>query len=207
VTFHDREEAGTALAKVIPLKYRDNVIVIGLARGGVVVARVVSSRLKIPLDVLVVKKISSPENSEFALGALAPDNVAVVNWKTVTHLGIDEQYVKHRKSELGREIANKMRLYRRGKKPLAVNGKTVILVDDGAATGATLEAAIRWCKVKKAKSIIAAIPVAHPSVVSKITPEVSAFVTLLRPAGFIAVGQFYKEFPQLADENVIELLA
>lgn len=204
--FQNREEAGITLAKVLSIQHRENVVVIGLARGGVVVAKAISSRLALPLDVLVIKKIGSPRNGEFAIGALAPDNIAVVNWKMVSRLGIDEQYVRDRKSELGKEIENKMRLYRKGKKTLTVNGKTVILVDDGAATGATMEAAICWCKAKKAKTIIAVAPVAHPTVVSKITPEVSAFVTVARPAELIAVGQFYKEFPQLTDENVIELL-
>lgn len=195
MVFKDRTEAGITLAKVIPIQRHNNIVVIGLARGGVVVAKAVSSKLSIPLDVLVVKKIGAPDNNEFALGALAPDNI-----------GVGDQYMKSRISELGREIESKMRLYRKGKKPLIVAGKTVVLVDDGAATGATLEAAIRWCKAKKAKTIIAAVPVAHPSVVLKITPEVSTFVTLTQPTDFMAVGQFYKDFPQLSDENVIELL-
>jgi len=206
VKFQNREAAGIELAKELSKHFHDAAVIIGLARGGVVLAKEMSSRLALPFDVLVVKKIGSPENSEFAIGAVAPDNIAAVHWKMVSRLGIDEQYIQARKYALGREIENTMRVYRKGKKPLAVNGKTVVLVDDGAATGATLEAAILWCKAKKAKAIIVAVPVVHPMVVSKIVPEVSSCVTLIQPEQFNAVGQFYKEFPQLTDENVIELL-
>lgn len=205
--FRDRHEAGQALAKRISVSDPNDAVVIALARGGVAVAREISSVLSLPLDVLVVKKIGTPGNSEFALGAIAPDDIAVVNWKLVSRLKVNKQYVRTRIAELEKEIEDKMHLYRKGRNPITVTGKTVILVDDGVATGATLEAAIRWCKVKHAGKIIVAVPVAHPSVVSKIKSEVDSFIAVDTPPELIAVGQFYEEFPQLTDENVIELLA
>lgn len=204
--FENRLNAGHTLAEKL-ISYRGTgVLVLGLARGGVVVARTVAQDLSLPLDVLVVKKISSPENIEFALGALAPDGVSFINWKLVQRAGIDEQAMRRMISQLSQVIQEKMLLYRKGKKPLLVRDKVVIIVDDGMATGASFEAAIKWCKAKKAKKIIIAVPVANPNAISKITPEVDVCVVVETPNQFESVGMWYKEFAQVTDQNVIEYL-
>lgn len=203
--FTDREEAGKRLAEKLVACRGKQAIVVGLARGGVVVAREVAAALSLPVDVLVVKKISSPEDTELALGALAPDGISVIDWKLAHRLGTDEVYLNARIAALSDQIRQKILLYRR-RKPLVVNGKDVILVDDGAATGATMEAAIKWAKNKQAKRIITALPVAPKDTVFKIQPEVDELVILDIPSDFTSVGQFYQTFPQVEDAEVVQLL-
>ena len=181
-------------------------LVVGLARGGVAVAQPVARALGVPLEVLVIKKISSPYNPELAVGALAPDNVAFVHWKMVHRMGADEAYIKSQKEKLGSEIKQKTSLYRKGKGPLTISGKGVAVVDDGAATGATLEAAISWLRAKGAAAITVAIPVAAPEVVARIVPEVAKIIVLHTAANMGSVGEYYDAFPQLTDDEVIALL-
>ena len=203
--FTDRREAGTLLVKKITSK-DEGTIVVGLARGGVVVASSFALELSLPLDVLVVKKIPAPDQQELGLGAVTPNGIIQVNWCLAHTRGVDEAYIK---SVIGNQesvIRQKTLIYRKGKKPLVVRDKTVILVDDGAATGATMEAAIKWCKAKKAKKIVAAIPVVSHEAADHIRPEVDELITLEEPEDFDAVGQFYREFVQVSDEEVIELL-
>lgn len=205
--FTDRADAGRQLAqKLSSYVNTQQTMVIGLARGGVVVASVVASTLHLPLDVLVVKKIGAPGNSEFAIGALAPDNVFVMHGRAASRSGVDEQFIKYQIANLKLQIEEKERLYRKGMKPLAVKDKTVILVDDGIATGATLEAAIKWCRAKKARQIVAAIPVLPEDTVGIIRPEVKELVVLEAPSEFASVGQWYAHFDQVADEEVVALL-
>lgn len=204
--FTDRSQAGVLLAEKLPPQKGSGSYVLGLARGGVVVASRLASKLSILVDVLVVKKIPTPDQPELGLGAVAPDGVFHVNWRLVQARGIDEAYIRTQISELSGKIRQKILMYRKGRKPLVVRHKTIILVDDGAATGATFEAAVKWCKAKKAKNIIAALPVTSREAASRIRPEVDMLVTLEEPKEFDAVGQYYREFPQVTDEEVIELL-
>jgi len=163
--FTNRTDAGLRLAKEL-LSYRGAVdLVIGLARGGVVVSSELSKVLHIPHDVLVVKKIGSPENPELAIGARVPHG-----------------------------------------QPLDIRDKTVILTDDGAATGATMYAAIRWAKKHEVKKILVALPVAPPDVVAKLRTLVRDVIVLEIPTDFSAVGQFYHDFTQVTDEDVVQLL-
>lgn len=204
--FTTRQEAGAILSQKLAHHKGTPAIVLGLPRGGIVVAFAVSHALTLPLDVLVVKKIPSPDQAELGVGALAPDNVSYVNWKLSHRVGADEAYLRTKNRELDDKIKKKILLYRKGKKPLDVKNKTVIVVDDGAATGVTLEAAILWLRKKKAKKIVVGLPVAPPDVISKIKPEVSELVVVETPDYFSAVGQFYKEFPQVEDTEVVRLL-
>jgi len=181
-------------------------MVVGLARGGVVVAREIAARLNLPLDVLVVKKIPSPYERELAVGALAPDGVSWVLWPTLQRAGADEAYLKSQIHRLEEQIKQQILVYRKGKKPLEVKDKIVILTDDGVATGATMEAAIKWCRKKKAQKIIVAAPVASPEVVAKIKPEVKELVILEVTGDLVAVGQFYRNFDQVEDGEVVALL-
>lgn len=166
------------------------------------VAAAVATSLGLPVDIVVVKKLTSPYSSEFALGAVAPDNVTVIHWPSAHRAGVDEDYLNDQVRLLSEQIREKMLRYHKGRKPLVVKGQTVIVVDDGAATGATLEAAIKWLKKRKARYIVAAIPVAPPETVGKIKPEVNELVVLEAPVDLSAVGQFYQSFPQVEDEEV-----
>lgn len=204
--FTNRTQAGEALASQIAEKHARVSLVVGLARGGVAVARPIARELGVPLDVLIIKKISSPHNPELAIGALAPDGVAVVHWRMAHRVGADEAYIKSQKESLAGAIKQKTALYRKGKSPLSVSGKDVIIVDDGAATGATLEAAVQWLRAKKARSMLVALPVGAPEVIARIRPEVSKVVVLHTPQDMGSVGEYYDEFPQMTDEEVVALL-
>lgn len=204
--FNDRHHAGTLLTEKLT-SLRDRVsMVLGLPRGGVVVAAEVAKSFRVPLDVIVVKKVPSPAQVELGIGALAPNGVSFIDWKMALRVGADEKYINEQSKALSGIIKQKLLIYRKGKKPLIVKDKTVLVVDDGLATGATMEAAVKWLRVKKARRIFVAIPVAPVEVVNKIKPEVDELVVLEMPGDFGAVGQFYKEFPQVEDEEVVKLL-
>lgn len=204
--FTDRNHAGTLLSEKLSSYRSTPGIVVGLARGGVVVASVVAKSLRLPLDVLIVKKIPSPSEPELGVGALAPDGVSYVDWRLAQRVGADEDYMNDQTTKLSDVIREKLVLYRRGRKPFRVKDKVVILVDDGIATGATLEAAVKWLRKKKAKKIVAAVPVAPLEILAKMRPEVHDIVVIEEAADLHAVGQFYKSFPQVDDEEVIALL-
>lgn len=204
--FTDRKEAGTLLAQKLTSYVSSGALVLGLARGGVVVAHQVAKQLFLPLDVLVVKKIPSPHDPELALGAVAPDGIRIVNWRLAQQQAAGEDYMKSQSGKLTDLIKQKALLYRKGKKPLTVKDTTVIIVDDGAATGATFEVAVRWARAKGARKIVAALPVAPRDTLGRIVPEVDESVVLVTPEDFMAVGQFYREFGQTEDEEVIQLL-
>lgn len=206
VIFKNRRQAGKLLAVKLTSYRGSGALILGLARGGVMVASELGKNLGLSLDVLTVKKISGPGDPELAIGALAPDEVFFIDWKLAHRLGADEAYIKTQIRQLADQIKQKTLLYRKGMPPFTARDKTIIMVDDGAATGATLEAAIRWLKKKHVKKIVVAIPVAPADFVAKIKPEVSELVILETPGEFGSVGQFYEDFPQIEDEEVIELL-
>ena len=207
MVFNDRTQAGNLLAEKLSSYRGSAAVVVGLARGGAATACAVSDTLKLSLDVLVVKKISAPGEAELAIGALAPDDVSFIDWRFAQRLGVDEKYIKEAISHQSSAIREKSLLYRKGRKPYRFKEKIVILVDDGAATGATIEAAIKWLKKKHASKIIVALPVAPKELLQKISPEVDGLVVLETPHDFRAVGEFYQTFEQLTDKEVIELLA
>lgn len=203
VLFKDRTDAGNQLAEKLRSYTDTAALVLGLARGGVVVSRQVAALLHLSSDVLVIKKVSSPYNPEYALGALAPDGVDVIHWADAHRSGVDEEYIRGLEKELRSIVGSKMRLYRKGKKPLAVEGKTVILVDDGAATGATMEAAVQWARTKKARSIVVALPVASKTAIQQLRPKVTECVCMSETDDLESVGSYYESFEQINDEDVI----
>jgi predicted phosphoribosyltransferase len=206
VTFTDRIEAGRAIAGHLAHIDDACAVVLGLARGGVIVAHEVAKTLRAPLDVLLVKKIPSPENCELALGAVAPDGIVVIDWPMVRRCDASTKYIQEKIDELAKQIREKILIYRKGKPPLLLTGKTVILIDDGAATGSTFEAAVAWARHKHAQSIIGAVPVAPPEVAKRLSLITNRFITIVSDNQFRAVGQYYLEFPQVDDQDLIRLL-
>ncbi len=206
VIFDNREEAGYTLAHKLSLYKKEHPLILGLARGGSVVAKAIAEDLSLPCDVLVVKKIPSPFNPELGIGALAPGFVSYVDWKFAQRLGVDEEYVTSWIRQLADHIRQKIHVYRKGKKPLRLFEKTVILTDDGAATGATIRAAILWLRKKHAKKIILALPVAPLDCIERMRHMVHEVIVLETPHDFSAVGQFYKDFHEVSDEEVVELV-
>lgn len=205
VLFKDRQHAGTLLAEKLTAYRNGHVLILGLARGGLVTAKSTADLLQIPIDVLVIKKLSSPHDREYAIGAVAPDNTEIIHWKDAQRSGADEMYVQRELLRLSREIRMLMATYRNGRKPISAEGKTVLLIDDGAATGATMEAAVLWAKKKKPKHIVVALPVISREAFRKIRPEVDELVACHVADTFVAVGDYYASFPQVTDQEVVSL--
>lgn len=206
--FKDRRDAGKKLIPQLS-KYKDskNVIVLGLARGGMVTASEVASGLNIPLNVVVVRKIGAPNNEELALGAIAEHGEGIFNEHLVGILGVSHDYLKKEVERQKKILKERLSLYR-GKSPAPdLKGKTVILVDDGIATGASMRVAIKSVRDAGAKKIVLAVPVAAPDSLDKIAKEVDEVICLSSPVFFEAVGGFYQEFDQTSDEEVIHLLS
>lgn len=205
--FKDRQHAGVLLSKHLAPYRGKSALIIGLARGGVITALPIARSLGMVLDVLVIKKVSSPHSREFAIGSVAQDGVYVIHWKDAHRTGADEAYIKQAVSRQLLAIRQQIKIYRKGKKPIQIEGRTVILVDDGAATGATMEAAVRWAKKKRAGEIVVAIPVVSKEAKASLVPEVDAFITHQVSEELGSVGEFYGTFLQVTDEEVIECLS
>lgn len=211
--FINRVDAGRQLAeKLLGYKNIKNGLVLAIPRGGVETGYVIAGKLKLPLDVLVVRKIGAPENEELAIGAVGPPRgknpKCVVVWDKdlCLRLGVDEAWKREIEIEKEKEVVQRISKFRGEKKTLNVKGKIIILVDDGIATGATVEAAIVWLKAMSAKQIILAVPVAAQDTWGKLAGLVDEAIALETPGDFAAVGQFYDNFQPVTDERVKELL-
>lgn len=205
--FKDREEAGRMLAKALREYKGQDVVVLAVPRGGVVVGYYVAKELGCPLDVVVPRKLGAPYQPELAIGAVAEDGTTVLNEELIESLDVPKSYIDRKIKEEIHEIKRRVSLYRSGKPAIPVENKIAILVDDGLATGATMKAAIRFVKKLNPKAIIVAVPVAPPETVENIKQEVDKVVCLSTPVPFYAIGQFYEQFDQVEDEEVIRLLS
>ena len=198
--FKDRHEAGQKLAeKLKKLKNKKDVIVLGIPRGGVEVAFNIAKTLKVPLNIIVTKKIGHPFESEFAIGAVSPGRHYSINKEYQTEAG--EEYIKNTVKELTKEINRRYKEYTNGKLP-KLQDKIVILVDDGLATGFTMLSAVEYAKSQNSKKVIAAIPVAAQDSYEKVKAAADEVVCLQVPVFFAAVGSFYRDFTQLEDKEV-----
>ncbi|CQD20927.1 phosphoribosyltransferase [Mycolicibacterium conceptionense] len=204
--YQDRHEAGRVLAEQL-VSYRDrpDVLVLGLARGGVPIAAEVASHLHAPLDVFVVRKLGVPQWQELAMGAVASGGGLVLNDALVNRLGIDDDTLTETIRRETAEIERREQAYRAGRAAPELAGKTVILVDDGIATGATMLAAVR--AVRAAERVVVAVPVGPATLSSQLQDEADEVVCTSTPAAFEAVGQAFVDFHQVSDEEVRRLLA
>jgi predicted phosphoribosyltransferase len=205
--FRDRREAGRLLAaKLTAYANRPDVIVLALPRGGVPVADEVARALGAPLDVFVVRKLGVPGSEELAMGAVATGDVRVLNDQLVNRLGIPDHLIDAVAVREGQELARRERLYRGGRPPLDVRDRTVILVDDGLATGATMHAAIAALRQLGPARIVVAVPTASPETCEEMRAEVDDVICAITPEAFQAVGRWYQDFAQTTDEEVQDLL-
>lgn len=207
MVFIDRAEAGTRLAWCLG-KYadRDDVLVLGVPRGGVPVAFEVATLLKVPLDVFVLRKLGVPGHEELALGAIGSGGVRVLDKQIIRALQIPDFDIELITRAEKKELERREHKYRRGSPPLDVRGKTVILVDDGIATGSSLTAGVHALRQMHAASIVVAVPVAPRRTLDRLQHEVDELVCVEAREPFYGVGQFYRDFSQVSDEEVNELL-
>lgn len=206
VIFKDRVDAGEILANKLSKYAAENPLVLGLPRGGVPVAFEVAKALKAPLDVYIVRKLGVPGHEELAMGAIATGDVRVLNESVIGPLQISKEAIETETKKEKEELKRRERVYRSGRAPLNVANRTVLLIDDGIATGSTIKAAIAALKKQKAGKIIVGVPVAPSSTIEELKEEVDDVLCISTPDVFIAISVWYDEFPQTTDEQVRELL-
>ncbi len=214
--FADRRQAGQLLADKLRLLESEgalhlddglhDAVVVALPRGGVPVALEIALALHIPLDVCVVRKVGVPLQSELAVAAVSEGDELVINEEIRCYLGMSQKQVEHLAETKKIEVQQRVDKFRDGRPPIDVTGKVVILVDDGLATGSTAMAAVHVLKKRKAGKIILAVPVCAYDSVKQFQNEVDEFVVLAKPAYFFAVGQFYRDFKQVSDQEVNYIL-
>ena len=201
--FRDRREAGKLLARALAhYAGRKDVVVLGLPRGGVPVAAEVARTLGAPLDVLIVRKLGAPGQDELAIGAIAEGGVRVLNQGLVENLGLTRWDIDQLAQSEERELERRVQIYRGGRDPLPVADRTVIVVDDGIATGATMRAGLQSLRARGATLVVAAAPVGAADSVDALREDADEVVVLETPAWFRAVGQWYENFGQTTDEEV-----
>ncbi len=205
--FADRTEAGRLLAaRLTHYAGRQDTIVLALPRGGVPVAFEIARALSAPLDVFLVRKLGQPGHEELAMGAIATGGVRVLNRDVVAYLDIPQSIIDVVALQEEQELERRERLYRGDRPPPDVRGLTVILVDDGLATGSTMRAAIAALEKLEPKRIVVAVPVAPPSAIEELKGEVDEIVCDLSPEPFDGVGRWYRDFSQTTDQEVRGLL-
>lgn len=203
MVYKNRVEAGKLLAK--KLKGVKEPLVLAIPRGGVEVAFEVSKKLKSPLDITVARKLGAPTNPELAIGAVTAEGDIYLDEELVGRSNIHHDYIVDVREKEMKEAQRREKTYRSSKEK-SLKGKTVILVDDGLATGATMEVVVRSVKRKGAKKVIVATPVAPQETIEKFKKIVDEVVVLSIPESFYAIGQFYSDFPQVSDQQVIKIL-
>lgn len=202
--FKDRVEAGKKLAK--KLSGLNNPVCLAIPRGGVIIGLEVAKRLECPLDIIVARKLGAPGNPELAIGAVTAEGDLVLDEALIERIEASPEYILEKQEEQMKEADRREKTYRSGRKSLSLKGKTAILTDDGLATGATMEVAVRSVRRKKASRVIVAVPIAPLETVERLKKSVDGVVVLAAPESFWAIGQFYADFPQVSDDEVIKVL-
>ncbi|WP_282049576.1 phosphoribosyltransferase [Maribacter aquivivus] len=201
--FKDRNDAGNQLATLLAKYKDDEVIVLAIPRGGLPIGASVATFLNAPLDVVLTKKIGHPNNKEYAIGAVSLESIILSNSNI-----LDNNYIERETERIRRTLKERHKQYYKNRSPKKLQNKTVIIVDDGIATGNTLLATIALVHKQRPSKIVVAIPVAPPSAIYKISnlENVEEVICILQPNNFRAVGQFYKNFEEVTDQKAIQIL-
>jgi predicted phosphoribosyltransferase len=201
--FEDRVDAGTQLAEKLVQFKNNNVVVLAIPRGGLPIGSIIAKTLKAPLDVALTKKIGHPYHKEYAIGAVSLEDMILTD-----AIGVNKSYIEEEVYRIRKKLRERHNQYYRNRRPQNLKDKTVIIVDDGIATGNTLMATVELVSKQKPKKIVVAIPVAPSSGIHKFenNPKVDQIICLHAPYNFQAVGQFYKKFEQVSDQEAIQLL-
>jgi putative phosphoribosyl transferase len=204
--FTDRINAGKRLASELKDFSGKKGIVLAIPRGGVVVGFEIAEALNLPLDVIIPRKIGAPENPELAIGAVAEDGTAILDNQLIKYLAVSKEYVAIETQRQKHEIRRRLKLYRQDASYPNLKGLDVIVVDDGIATGSTMKAALASVRNRGAASVTVAVPVGPPSTIEELNKLADRVVCLYTPEYFQAIGEFYTDFSQTPDEEVIRLL-
>jgi putative phosphoribosyl transferase len=204
--FVDRVDAGKHLALALKDFSGENGVVLAIPRGGVVVGFEIAQVLSVPLDVIIPRKIGAPDNPELAIGAIAEDGTVILDDHLITYLGVTREYIKEELERQKHEIERRLKLYRQVASYSNLKQLDVIVVDDGIATGSTMKAALASVKNRGAASVTVAVPVGSPSTIDELEKMADRVVCLYTPEFFQARGEFYEDFSQTSDQEVIGLL-
>lgn len=204
--YEDRRDAGHQLADRVAGLDLDDPVVLGLPRGGVPVAAEVAERLGAPLDVVVVRKIGAPHNPEYGIGAVGEGEVVILNEEPMSALGLSRDDLRDSIEAEQDELQRRLDRYRRGRDAVPVEGRSVVVVDDGLATGVTATAAARVLRARGVGHVVLAIPVGPPGNVERVGTHYDEVVVLQTPESFRAVGTWYRDFGQTTDDEVVDLL-
>ena len=205
--FHDRKDAGKQLGKALSfLKGKEGVVVLAIPRGGLPVAREVAAAIGAPLDIVVTRKIGAPGNPELAIGAVTEEGETIRDEGLIQMLGVSDEYLTWEAARQVDEIKERERKYRGARAKPDLKGKTVVIVDDGIATGSTIRAAVASVRKREASTVVVATPVGPPDAVSQLEKSVDRVVCLSTPEYLEAIGEFYEEFEQVDDDTVRKIL-
>jgi putative phosphoribosyl transferase len=206
--FEDRQQAGRALVAALRCYKGSDAIILAIPRGGVVVGYEVAVKLGLDLDVIVPRKIPAPQQEELAIGAVASwgNHESLIDERSVLYLGVSEEYIERQVQTQLEEVDRRLLAYRGATDPPNVAGRTVLLIDDGIATGYTTRAAAMALKNLKASRVVLGVPVGPPDTIGAMRQVVDEVVCLLTPDNFMAVGYWYRDFRQVSDQEVIDLL-
>lgn len=204
--FEDREEAGRLLSKELKRLDIKADVVLGIPRGGIVIAKEIARELKARVDIVLSRKLCAPGNPEFAIGAISEDGKEFINRPALSYTKASEAYVQTEKERQMAEIKRRRERYRKVRPKVSLEGKTVVITDDGVATGATFQAALWATRQEKPGALIAAIPVGALESIERLGMNADEVVCLRTPHHFYAIGQFYKKFNQVEDSEVLDIL-
>ena len=204
--FANRVDAGKRLTSDLENLIGKNAIVLAIPRGGVVVGYEIAKAFNLPLDVIIPRKIGAPDNPELAIGAMTEDGTIILDKQLVSYLGVSQDYIVAASEQQKNEIERRLKLYRGNEPYPNLRGKDVIIVDDGIATGSTMKAALASVKNRGARTVIVAVPVGPPSTIDELKKQADKVICPYTPEYFQAIGQFYEDFDQTTDEEVIQLL-
>lgn len=204
--FQDREEAGKLLSRELTSFHGQNAVVLGIPRGGIVVARELARALEADLDVILSRKLRTPGHEELAMGSVAEDGTLFLNEPIIQKLGIEKAYIEREKAHQLAEITRRTELIRRIRPKVHLKGRIVIVTDDGVATGATTQAALWAVRLEYPERLIAALPVGPEDIVTRLAKDVDEMICLRTPPLFAAVGQFYRHFYPVEDEEMLRIL-
>jgi len=204
--FSNRVDAGKRLASALKDFAPKNGIVLAIPRGGVIVGYEIAKALNLPLDVIIPHKLGAPDNPELAIGAIAEDGTTILDDNLITYMGVSREYIREESERQKQEIQRRLKMYRQDAPNPNLKGLNVIIVDDGIATGSTMKAALASVKNRSAASVTVAVPVGPPSTIKELKKQSDRVVCLDTPEYFQAIGQFYNDFSQTTDEEVIQLL-